>query len=578
MTIKIEALRDDWFKAFPFRNITDLGNGKSSLPCPINGVVFKLVVPTRALAPLSDAWVLIFNRMDDFVMYAPDGSPRSAPCSGKALLALLGEPTVPEQRPKGLSERAQYLKNMLADVKVEGRYEPMPHQYEAAAFKSSQPRAFDLSTMRTGKTGSTMLALEFLFRTGQIGRALVLSPLTCVTPVWLDALRDTLPNRSSFSVIGDKADRMKALALGGDILVTNYECVKNLYNEWLLYHPDVIIIDECTAYANMHSQRSKAIKKLINAVQPRYVWGMTGTPGHDPIKAFSMSKLVNPDAVNVRTESAWRDLTQYKYGPQVYMYKNRDCAPEMIKKALSPAVLFRKDQLFNLPPVVYTARQVMCSKDQLSALSRLHQDMMLVLEGGAATVTAVQKSALISKLMQIAAGSVIDDKSEIAHFEIKDRVDEICNLIEEATGKTVIFVPFTAVLNRLADELKERKYKVGVVDGSVSEKRRSEVFHDFQYVSKGQGPVDVLVAHPRTTAFGVELAAADMMIFNGPPMSGDFVFGQAVERMSSVKQKAKQLTIAQVYACSEERSLFRALMDGQSASQAVAALFDSLVS
>ena len=90
------------------------------------------------------------------------------------------------------AERERF-KGMLADVKIEGRYPPMEHQIDAAYFKAHHRRAFDLSTMRTGKTGSTMLALEYLFRTQQIQRVMIIAPLSCVRPVWVDALRTTMP-------------------------------------------------------------------------------------------------------------------------------------------------------------------------------------------------------------------------------------------------------------------------------------------------------------------------------------------------------------------------------------------------
>ena len=72
------------------------------------------------------------------------------------------------------------------------------------------------------------------------------------------------------------------------------------------------------------------------------------------------------------------------------------------------------------------------------------------------------------------------------------------------------------------------------------------------------------------------LSAADMMIFDGAPLSGDFVFGQAVERLSSTKQRAEQITIAQVYCSYEERKVFKALRDGQSESAIVADLFKNV--
>ena len=84
------------------------------------------------------------------------------------------------------------FRNMLLDVRIEGKYPPMAHQFSAAWFKATHARAFDLSTMRTGKTGSTMLALEYLFRTQAIKHVMVLAPLSCVHPVWVDAIHQTM--------------------------------------------------------------------------------------------------------------------------------------------------------------------------------------------------------------------------------------------------------------------------------------------------------------------------------------------------------------------------------------------------
>lgn len=469
-------------------------------------------------------------------------------------------------------ERLRFV-NMLKDVKIEGRYNPMDHQYDAAFFKAHHGKAFDLSTMRTGKTGSTMLALEYLFRTQQIRKVMILAPLSCVRPVWVDAIHVTMPRHIVKAVVGTKAQRLKAFDSNCDILCANFETLKLHPDKWREFKPDAIVIDECTHYANLKSQRSKAIMAFIADVQPSYVWGLTGTPGSDPLKAFAMSKLINPHAVACNTITAWQNLTQYRWGTEPWQWKNRDCAPRLIKEALSPAVLFRKDDLFDLPPVVYIARQVEATLQQTRTMNRLREDMRACADSGD-TITAQQKSVLVSKLMQCACGAVYTDSGEIARLDNSTRVDEIMELISEAVGKTVIFNAFTATIKKLHEDLTARGIKCAVVDGSTSEKKRSEIFRAFQYEKKGHSSVDVLIAHPRTTAFGVELASADMMVFDGAPLSGDFVFGQAVERLSSLKQKAKQITIAQVYTCAEERKLFNALLDGQTQAQVVAGLFN----
>lgn len=532
--------------------------------------------------------VLTFSDTSAFDASANNGT-GMAHITGKDLRLLISKLTAiqplgnkkPESKPQNTPQASEdqelsYFKNHIQDVKIEGRYKPLDHQYIAAFFKATHNRAFDLSTMRTGKTGSTMLALEYLFRKDLIHRVMIVAPLTCVRPVWCDAIQYTMPRHIAVAVTGTKQQRLKAFEARADIFITNYESIKLHPKEWRKLAPDAIVIDECTHYANLTSDRTKAMKSFIEAVKPSYVWGLTGTPGYDPLKAFAMSKVINPNAVAVRTLTAWKDLTMYRWGAQAWQWKNKDCAPQMIKQALSPAILFKKDDLFNLPPVVYSAREVEQSKDQGLMMDKLRSDMVAIAQTGE-QITAQQKSTLISKLLQCATGTVYTDDNNTIELDIDKRIETILDLINEASGKVVIFSAFTGAINRLQNKLTSHGIQSAVVNGATSEKERADIFRKFQNVAKGKGEVDVLIAHPRTTAFGVELSAADTMIFDGAPLSGDFVFGQAVERLSSLKQKAKQISIVQVYSCTEERKVFKSLLDGQTQSQVVSDLFDNIV-
>lgn len=546
------------------------------------GQKVKIVLPKSQVKPVIDG-------TGDIIAVVMSGSPyelsligrdRSVLYKGSDLIEQLSKVSNVKirnqtEQPKK-DDELDNLKATLADVRIEGRYKPLEHQLKSALFKATHPRSFDLSTMRTGKTGSSILAMEYLFRTGKINRALILAPLSCVNPVWVDAIRTTIPRHVCMAAIGSKAQRQKAFSSFSDIIVANYECVKLMHDELIEWKPDAIIIDEHSNYANSSSQRYKALKTLIDKTNPSYIIGMTGTPGHDPIKAFAMSKLVNPSAVSCKTISAWKDLTMYRWGSEPWQWKNRQCAPQMIRNALSPAVLFKKDELFDLPPVMFTAREVEPSSEVSRHLTELRENMVVLADEKGDEIKAQQKSVLVMKLLQCAAGAVYTESREIKELDTDNRTKAILELIAEANGKTVVFSAFTGCIRHLHEALAISGIKCAVVDGSTSEKKRSDIFRRFQYEPKGQSEVDVLIAHPRTTAFGVELAAADMMIFDGAPLSGDFVFGQAVERMSSLKQKANSVTIAQVYSCPEERKVFKALLDGKKESEVVSDLFKSV--
>ena len=522
----------------------------------------------------------------------------------------------------------QEFNDITHDVKIDAIYNPLPHQIKAAFFKATHSRAFDLSTMRTGKTGSTLLALEYLFRTHRLSKALILAPLSCARAVWLESIAKTMPARRVVVATGTKTQKTKALESDADIIVTNYDTIPLILSELkagklelptytparadAAFCPDrampALVIDELTHYASLNTQRTKALFALQAAANFGWIWGLTGTPGHDPVKAFAMSKVINPQAVSVRSSYAWRELTMYHYGRESWQWAPRACAPEKIKEALSPAILFRKDEIFDLPPVVYTAREAQLTAEQRSVIRQLKADMCAIASDAAGQdeeVRASTKADLVSKILQVACGAlyVSSDTSSssssssrrVLQFTQPARVKEIAELVSQSDHKCVIFCSFTGRAKLLAEQLshtrderavdtvdasgRETSFKVARICGDTPEKERADILKKFQAVPfHGDGGVDVLIAHPRTTAFGVELSAADLMIFDGVPLSGDFVFGQAVERLSSLKQTSSRVTIAQVYSCPEERKIFNALIAGQQASAAVSKLFDDVVS
>ena len=72
----------------------------------------------------------------------------------------------------------------------------------------------------------------------------------------------------------------------------------------------------------------------------------------------------------------------------------------------------------------------------------------------------------------------------------------------------------------------------------------------------------VLICHPGTTAFGVELAAADKLVFFGPPMSGNFTYQQACERLSSAEQRSATTYVYHLSSSPAEHALFGNVLHG----------------
>ena len=196
---------------------------------------------------------------------------------------------------------------------------------------------------------------------------------------------------------------------------------------------------------------------------------------------------------------------------------------------------------------------------------------MALLDSGV-EITAVNGGVLYGKLMQTAQGFVMDNEGKPRFLKHDARTKAIVECIEETDRKAVVFGVYVASNWKLKEELEKAGFPTEVIDGSVSAKNRTDILRRFQT----QAEPRVLVCHPTTTAFGVELAAADTLVFNGPPPLGGFIYAQALERLSSSKQTAKCIHVIRIVASPEEEKFFATLDKGQEMGNFIATLFQDM--
>lgn len=462
---------------------------------------------------------------------------------------------------------------------VEGVWEPMEHQKATAAFLSANPRAMCTSTMRTGKTYSSVIAADYLLTVDPyMGAWLIIATVSNMTGVWKYTIDTTLPHRVAHVVHSrdGKAGRLKVLKDPGNFYIINYDgvkmCVDALSDMIAAGRIGGVIIDEATHYGNPSSDRFKALDRIINIKNNvKYVWGLTGTPGDKPEPYFGYLKMILPHALPCKTKAGWLNMTMDRYGPETYMVKPKPGIMPTITKLMQPTIRYDKKDIMDLPPIVQQTRTCELSGEQNKAYTAIKNEMIFLNETGE-VVEAVNKAAHVSKLLQTALGSVITTDGEAITLDHKSRTNTIVEVINEAENKVVIFCPFTRAIDNLVKDLRDKGFDTEYVDGRVTGQRRDSIFHDFQNTDR----IKVLVCHPQTTAFGVELAAASTMIFNGPPQSGGFIYEQALERLSSLKQSAKQIMIVRIVATKEEEKYFKNLDSGVEQNVIVNEIFASM--
>lgn len=512
---------------------------------------------------------MLYSPAEDFSVYTvPDPLRISAACpdarqipSGQVVvpahlrnlqaLARLGLPIVPPMR--------NY------DWPIRAPHKPLPHQKVMANFLAANPRAFNLSDMGTMKTLATLWAADFVmsqYPKGQC-RTLIVAPLSTLKSVWSDAIfQNFLGRRTCVILHGTAQQRLDALSRDADFYIVNHDGLgvgapSNRTAKFtglsaaLLERLDIrlAIVDEASAYRDAGTKRHRVAKAILG---PRdYLWFLTGTPATKaPTDAYGLAKIVN--GAYGKSFRAFRDETMM----QVSMFKwvPKQGSAQKVAQLLSPSVRFSLEDCVDLPPCTIQARDVEMSDEQKKAYAELKRDLTIQIKGG--QITAANEGVLRMKLIQIASGAVYDSDHKAHDLNPAPRISVLEEVIEQATRKIIVFAPLTSVLNLLKSKLSN--VSTAIVNGSVSQKDRSEIFRAFQ---EDEHP-RVLLADPATMAHGLTLVAATTIVWYAPTDKTE-LYLQANARINRPGQ-TQNTQIVQLASTSVEREIYRRLEANES--------------
>lgn len=401
-----------------------------------------------------------------------------------------------------------------------GLHKPYSHQKESAAFLTLNPRAFNFSEQGTGKTFAAIWAADYLMKSGIIDRVLILCPLSIMDTAWKADLFKAAMHRTVQIVHGSRKKRQEILAKKTDFDIINYDGVKIVQEELKANNYDLIIMDEATYLKNVSTDRWSAIDDLIDPTT--WVWMMTGTPAaQSPVDAFGLAKMMNRESVP-RSMVRFRDEVMYKVTN--FKWVAKPTATQRVHEVLQPAIRFTKDECLDLPPMVYSRREIPLTPQQKKYYRQLRQEAIIAAAGE--QVTAANAAILINKLLQLSSGAMYSDNKETLEFDIKARFNALLDVINETDQKVLVFAPFRHCIDMIVERLRKKKITCDVIRGDVSAGRRADIFKRFQ----SQDEPRVLVIQPQAAAHGVTLTAADTVVWWGPTSSLE-IYAQANVRV-----------------------------------------------
>jgi SNF2 family DNA or RNA helicase len=433
-----------------------------------------------------------------------------------------------------------------------GRFKPMAHQIETAAFLTIHRRAFVFSEPGTGKTLSALWATDYLMKTKQVRRCLVLCPVSIMQSAWMQDLQNSIIHRSAIVAHHQQAARRIEMVQGNyEFVITNYDGLNLIADEIVNDGRfDLIIADEANAYKNVSTKRWKSLQKILRP--DTLLWMMTGTPAsQSPLDAYGLAKLVNPSGVP-KFYTAWRDATMQKIS--MFKWIPKPVAMEKIHAALQPAIRFTKAQCLDLPPVITETREVPLTPQQRKYYNMLKEQMLVKAAGE--TITAVNAAGEVNKLLQISAGAAYTDNSEVVEFDCSPRLAVLLEALEETDRKVLVFAPYRHSIDTITTHLNLNGISSEQINGDVAPSKRTRIFKQFQETDSPR----VLVIQPQAASHGVTLTAADTVIFWGPVMSTE-TYIQCCARSDRKGQNSDKVTVIHIQGSDIEKRMFKRLAE-----------------
>jgi len=429
-------------------------------------------------------------------------------------------------------------------------FEPFDHQRDTASFLTLNKRAFCFNEQGTGKTASVIWAADYLIQMGAVKRVLVVCPLSIMQSAWQQDLFKFAVHRTVGVAYGDAEKRKRVIESNVEFVVINYDGIPAISETLLTNNPfDLIVIDEANAYKNAQTKRWKLMRKVLKP--DTWLWMLTGTPAaQSPVDAYGLGRLCVPERTpqffGDFQEAVMKKVTMYKWEP-------RPEATQLVFDMLQPAIRYTKKECLDLPLMTYTTREAPLSPQQRKYYKELKNQLLM--EAAGEEVSLANAASKMSKLLQISGGAVYSDSGAIIEFDVSNRLQVVQEVIEEASQKVLIFVPFRHTITTLHMHLLKSGIVSECIHGDVTVSDRNNIFRRFQT----EDALRVLIIQPQAAAHGVTLTAADTIIWYSPVTSAE-TYLQANARIDRPGQR-HPMTVVHIEGSPIERKLYAMLQN-----------------
>lgn len=379
-------------------------------------------------------------------------------------------------------------------------YKPYDYQKTAMRWILEKPRCGLFLDMGLGKTVSTLTAVQQLIDDCEIDRVLVVAPKKVAETTWSTEAEkwEHLHDLKVVKVLGTEKQRCLALSQKADVYVTgrdNFVWLVGKYGGSLPF--DALVIDELTSFKSAKSQRFKAMRIAVPSV--KRVIGLTGTPAPNGlIDLWAQMYCIDQGERLGKSVSKYREtyFETHKWNNIIVRCDIKKGCEDLIRNKIADICLSMqaKDYL-QLPDMITHTVTVHLSAKVMAAYTKFEKDKVLEFKAEhgdePANILANSAAGLMNKLSQFANGAIYDEEKNVHNLH-DEKIERLAEIVEAANGNSVlVFYQYKHDVPRIMEKLKG--YRVRTYQGEA----------DLQAWNAGK--IDVLLAHPASTAYGLNM-------------------------------------------------------------------------
>ena len=387
-------------------------------------------------------------------------------------------------------------------------YRAYEYQKTAERWVLEKERCCLFLDMGLGKSVVTLTAILDLIDGCEISSALVVAPKKVAETTWTQEARkwDHLQGLRVVPVIGTAKQRLAALNTKADVHVIGRDSYVWLVDTLKGRMPwDMLVIDELTSFKSPKSQRFKAMK--MTTPQFDRVVGLTGTPAPNGlIDLWAQMYCVDMGERLGKSVGRYRDtyFDLYRHNNIIVRCTPKKGSEQIIRgKVADICLTMQAEDYLTLPAMMTHTIDIHLKDAVMERYKDFEREHVLEFAeqfGGSGKTAACGKTngaivapsvmALMNKLCQFANGAVYDEERSV-HEVHEEKLAVLSEIVEAADGGVLVFYQFKHDAWRIRDSLKG--VRVEMYEGA----RQLEDWNE--------GKIDVLLAHPASTAFGLNM-------------------------------------------------------------------------